>query len=59
MRYIFTLFWSLLISSMVVYVIGNMSGTPFNITNAVVLAVVFTFVVIVLGDGLLKDEEAH
>ncbi len=44
---------------MVVYVIGNMSGTPFNITNAVVLAVVFTFVVIVLGDGLLKDEEAH
>jgi Protein of unknown function (DUF2929) len=42
---------------MVTYVIGNMSGTPFEITNALVIAVVFTVVVIILGDGLLKDDE--
>jgi small-conductance mechanosensitive channel len=57
MRYIMTFIWSFLLSSMVTYVIGNMSGTPFEITNALVIAVVFTVVVIILGDGLLKDDE--
>jgi hypothetical protein len=58
MRLIFAFFWSLVLSSMIVYVIGNMSGNAFNITNAIVLAVAFTVTIIALGDGILKDEEA-
>jgi hypothetical protein len=58
MRLIFGFFWSLVLSSMIVYVIGNMSGNTFNFTNAIVLAVAFTVTIIALGDGILKDEEA-
>lgn len=58
MRIIFGFIWSFLISCMVLYVIGNMSGTPFDVKTAAALAIVFTIVIAVLGEGILKDDEA-
>ncbi|GAA0491760.1 hypothetical protein GCM10008986_17420 [Salinibacillus aidingensis] len=56
MRIIWTFIWSILLSSTVVYVISNMAAVNFNLNAALVLAVVFTIVVSVLGDGILTED---
>lgn len=56
MRIIWSLIWSFLLSSMLVYVISNMGGISFNLTAAIVLGIAFTVVVAILGDGISEDE---
>ncbi|MBO8156262.1 MAG: YjzD family protein [Bacillaceae bacterium] len=58
MKLIWTIIWSFLLSSMVVYVIGNMNGTHFDFTLVAVLTVSFTIAAAVLGDGILKEDDA-
>ncbi|QHS21671.1 DUF2929 family protein [Virgibacillus sp. MSP4-1] len=56
MRIILTFIWSILLSSTVVYVVSNMAAISFNFNAALVLAVVFTIVVSILGDGILTED---
>ncbi|BAC13157.1 hypothetical conserved protein [Oceanobacillus iheyensis HTE831] len=56
MRYIMTIFWSFLLSAAVSYVLSSMGGEPFLIENAIILTVIFSIVVFVLGEGILKEK---
>ncbi|WP_081988442.1 YjzD family protein [Halobacillus sp. BBL2006] len=58
MRIIWTLIWAFLLSSMAAYVISNMSGGHFDFLQVIVLTVIFTLAAMVLGDGVIKEEEA-
>lgn len=56
MRYFMTIFWSLLISGVVSYVLSSMAGEPFNLSNSIILAIIMTIIIFILGDGLLKEQ---
>lgn len=56
MRYIWTIIWALLISAAVSYVLTSMAAEPFNLTDTVVLAVIFTVVIFFMGDVVLKEK---
>ncbi|WP_188207126.1 YjzD family protein [Alkalibacillus aidingensis] len=56
MRLIWTAVWSFLLSAMIVYVIGSMSGQEFNVTGTIALAVTFSLVTVILGEGVLKEQ---
>ncbi|MRG87064.1 DUF2929 family protein [Salinibacillus xinjiangensis] len=58
MRFIFTFIWGFLLSCMITYVIGNMAGIEFSVSTAIFLGFVFSICVSVLGDGVLKEENA-
>lgn len=51
-----TIIWSLLISLAISFVLTSMAGDPFIISEAVILAVIFVVVIVLLGDGVLKEE---
>ncbi|WP_231846997.1 YjzD family protein [Oceanobacillus iheyensis] len=51
-----TIFWSFLLSAAVSYVLSSMGGEPFLIENAIILTVIFSIVVFVLGEGILKEK---
>ncbi|WP_407272393.1 DUF2929 family protein [Radiobacillus sp. PE A8.2] len=57
MRYFWTFVWALLISSTISYVLSSMAGDTLQIAPVIFIAAVFTFVIILLGDGILKQEE--
>lgn len=57
MRVFWTIIWSFLLSSMVTYVISNMSGGSFDITQAIVLAVAFTVISILLTEGAMRETD--
>lgn len=59
MRYIMTIIWAVLISSVISYVLSNMAGDPFNLTHTLILAAILSVVVFILGDGILKNQEDH
>ncbi|MDX8045776.1 DUF2929 family protein [Gracilibacillus sp. S3-1-1] len=56
MKYFATIFWAVLILTVVAYVLTSMAGLPFNFAGAISLAAVFSIVAIVLGEGVLKEE---
>lgn len=56
MRYIWTVIWALLLSAAVTYVLSSMGGDPFYIEHALILAGIFSIVVFVLGEGILKEK---
>lgn len=58
MRIIWTMIWAFLLSAMAVYVISNMSGGHFDFFQVIILTVLFTIAAVVLGDGVIKEEEA-
>lgn len=57
MRYFMTIFWSLLISGVVSYVLSSMAGEAFNLAHSIILAVIMTIFIFILGDGLLKEQK--
>ncbi|ARI78039.1 YjzD family protein [Halobacillus mangrovi] len=58
MRIIWTMIWAFLLSAMAVYVISNMSGGHFDFLQVIILTVLFTIAAVVLGEGVIKEEEA-
>ncbi|QST00806.1 YjzD family protein [Pontibacillus sp. ALD_SL1] len=57
MRLIWSIFWAFLLSCMTVYVVNSMDGLAFNMTQAVVLTIVFTVAVVLLGEGALAEDK--
>ncbi|MBH0228777.1 YjzD family protein [Halobacillus yeomjeoni] len=58
MRIIWTLIWAFLLSSMTAYVISNMAGGSFHLSQVIIMTILFTVVAAVLGEGIIKEEEA-
>lgn len=56
MRYIMTIFWAVLISLAVSYVLTSMSGDPFVVRDALILAGIFSLAVFLLGDAVHKED---
>ncbi|HLR51299.1 MAG TPA: YjzD family protein [Candidatus Avamphibacillus sp.] len=59
MRYIMVAIWSILIGTVISYVLTSMANEPFSMTNSLILAAVFAIFVILLGDGALKEQNEH
>lgn len=61
MRIFWTVFWSFLLSQMLVYVISSMTGNTYEFMQGVVLTVVFSVIIILLGEVGVPNEpnEAH
>ncbi|MGM8212663.1 DUF2929 family protein [Virgibacillus sp. W0430] len=57
MRYIMTVFWAVLISGVVSYVLSSMASEPFSVSDSLILAAIMAIIIFVLGDGLLKNQE--
>ncbi|WP_163972038.1 YjzD family protein [Oceanobacillus halotolerans] len=57
MRYIATIIWAVLISGVLSYVLSSMGSEPFNLTNTLILAALFSIAIFILGDGAIKTEE--
>lgn len=61
MKYFWALFWSFLLSNMMVYVVANMTTTAehpieYSFNTALILTVIFTIFVGILGDGVLNKK---
>lgn len=57
MRYIMVLFWSVLISSVVSYVLSSMAGDSFNLQLTLAFAAILSVAILILGEGILKEEK--
>lgn len=52
MRYILTFVWSLMLVSLLNYVVGAIANVPFNFETGAILSVVLAVLVILLGESL-------
>lgn len=59
MRYIMTIVWAIIISTVLSYVLTSMEGEPFVLSEALILGVTFSIIVIVLGEFILKEKKAQ
>ncbi|WP_077623070.1 YjzD family protein [Sediminibacillus massiliensis] len=59
MRYLWTIVWSFLLSFLISYVLSSMAGETLPINQVLVLTVIFAVAVIILGDGVLKEEKDY
>ncbi|WP_010093625.1 YjzD family protein [Ornithinibacillus scapharcae] len=57
MRYIFTIIWAVLISFVLSYVLSSMGGESLDLVATFVLAAVFSIIVFLLGDGMLREKK--
>ncbi|RWZ55158.1 DUF2929 family protein [Halobacillus fulvus] len=58
MRIIWTAIWAFLLSFMSAYVISNMAGGSFYFSQVIIMTILFTLAAVVLGEGVIKEEEA-
>ncbi|SFL37004.1 Protein of unknown function [Gracilibacillus orientalis] len=56
MKYFATIFWAIIILTVVSYVLTSMGGQDFNFASAISIAAIFSIGAIILGDGILKEE---
>jgi len=57
MRYIITLFWSVLLMSMLTYVVGSMVSAAFNLQTALILGIVSTILIYIIPAILPEGSE--
>ncbi|WP_328701037.1 DUF2929 family protein [Aquibacillus kalidii] len=57
LRYIWTIIWSILLSFLAAYVLTSMAGETLSLTPVFVIAAFFAVAVIIIGDGILTDDE--
>ncbi|SER86592.1 Protein of unknown function [Gracilibacillus ureilyticus] len=56
MKYVMTIFWALIISLVVGYVLASMAGQALDVPGTLAIAAIFSIIVFLLGDGILKEE---
>jgi predicted PurR-regulated permease PerM len=57
MRFLWTLFWALLLSHMMNYVVANMQGISYDFQMATLVAVIFSLAIFLIG-AMLTDNTA-
>jgi len=50
-----TIFWTFLLSQMLVYVVGSMNGVAFNFTTGLILTAVFSVLVFIIS-AIIPEE---
>ena len=56
MRFFWTLFWSFLLSQMLVYVISSMQGSSYDFNTGIIIAIAMSIAVFILGGAGVPDE---
>ncbi|WP_102347351.1 YjzD family protein [Bacillus sp. Marseille-P3661] len=56
MRVFWTVFWTFLLSQMLVYVVSSMSGGTYEFMQGVVITVAFSLIIILLGETGQSNE---
>ncbi|NSL51478.1 YjzD family protein [Calidifontibacillus erzurumensis] len=61
MRILWTVFWTFLLSQMLVYVVSSMTGSTYDFMQGVFLTAVFSIIIIFLGEAGVPNEphESH
>ncbi|WP_420031296.1 DUF2929 family protein [Virgibacillus halodenitrificans] len=59
LRYIWTIIWALLISSVLSYVLSSMGGESFSFLSTIVFAGILVVAIAILGDGALKEDHSN
>lgn len=61
MRIFWTVFWTFLLSQMLVYVVSSMSGGTYDFMQGIILTVVFSLIIILVGESGIPNEphESH
>lgn len=57
MKYIMSIVWSLIISTVVSYVLASMAQEPFSIIQTLVLAGIIAVVVFIMDKAVLTEQE--
>lgn len=55
MRVVTVLIWSMLISTLISYVLTSMAGTDLNLSYIFILGIIFTVSILLLGSGLREE----
>jgi hypothetical protein len=58
-RYIMTIIWAVLISGVLSYVLSSMGNAEFVLKDTLILAGILAVAIMVLGDGLLKNNKVN
>ncbi|WP_114352947.1 DUF2929 family protein [Saliterribacillus persicus] len=58
MKYVMTITWAVLISFLVAYVLSSMAGETFSIASTFIIAAIFSIIVILIGDVLLREKKS-
>ncbi|MEC5423618.1 DUF2929 family protein [Virgibacillus sp. C22-A2] len=54
-----TIVWAVLISGVISYVLSSMGNEAFSLVNTLVLAAILVVAVVILGEGVLKEEDTN
>ncbi|MEN2767655.1 DUF2929 family protein [Ornithinibacillus xuwenensis] len=57
MRFVATIGWAVLISFVLSYVLSSMAGETLDLVGTFVVAAIFSIIVFILGDGLLREKK--
>lgn len=57
MRHVVVIIWSILIGTVVSYVLTSMGGEPFNMNHTLILAAFLFVIVTILGEFVLKEDK--
>ncbi|WP_026905721.1 YjzD family protein [Paucisalibacillus globulus] len=57
MRYLVTIFWAVLITFVLSYVLSSMAGQSLDLVATFVMAAIFSLFIFILGDGLLREKK--
>jgi hypothetical protein len=58
-RYLVTIFWAVLITFVLSYVLSSMSGQSLDLVATFVMAAIFSVFIFILGDGILREKKNH
>lgn len=59
MQYIMTFFWSLLLISMLNYVVSSVMNVPFDFMTGVIVSVAFSVIVLIIAAVIPNDPAGH
>ncbi|MFS0671988.1 DUF2929 family protein [Ornithinibacillus sp. 179-J 7C1 HS] len=57
MRYLATIVWAVLITFVLSYVLSSMGGESLDMVSTLVMAAIFSIIIFILGDGILRDQK--
>ncbi|TDQ42114.1 YjzD family protein [Aureibacillus halotolerans] len=58
MHYFWSIIWSFLLAQMLVFVVGNMSGVPYTLSNGLIAGVFMSVLVLLIGAATSDSEVA-
>jgi hypothetical protein len=57
MRYLATIFWAVLVTFVLSYVLSSMAGATLDLVATLVMAAIFSIFIFILGDGILREKK--